>query len=128
MVEARPQTLESAGHIGANAARTPQDVERSARASEPVLVGADVLDATRQSSDCFAAVVRTAGAMAGTLDERPLQSRRIGGQLDRRRVLRRELTDRGDHDSFGRRREDDSDDELPRALGGMVLSLSLIHI
>ena len=60
--------------------------------------------------------------MAGALDERPPQSRRIGGQLDRRRVLRRELTDRGDHDSFGRRREDDSDEELPRALGGMVLS------
>jgi len=128
VVEARPQSLDSADRIGVNAARTPQDVERSARASEQMLVGADVLDATRQSSDSFdhaqgdAAVVRTAGAMAGALDERPPQSRRIGGQSDRRRVLRRELTDRGDHDSFGRRREDDSDDELPRALGGMVLS------
>ena len=42
--------------------------------------------------------------------------------MDRCRVLRRELTDRGDRDSFGRRDEDDSDAELPRALGGMVLS------
>jgi len=98
VVEARPQALKSSDRIGENAARTPQDVERSARASEQMLVGADMLDATRQSSDSFdhaqgkAAVVRTAGAMSGALDERPPQSRRIGGQLDRRRVLRRELT------------------------------------
>ena len=49
VVEARPQSLESADRIGVNAARTAQDEERSARASEQMLVGADVLDATRQT-------------------------------------------------------------------------------